>query len=626
MKIKEYMPESLLLKRGDLEATITRHGEKAKRANQFNNAKALFVSLLITLFSILIPGPEILSSLQAKMQKAQNLWDIVVIFVQLISMVSIICMIVYTLVVMVLFWKDRKHDFDLMTDIKQEVVKGIKYTGVILIADCTKRDEIRFLLGNYKNSDYEGFFPYFHMNTDLSIQEQEKIVRNCLKSQLEIEEHDICKIESRNNEPLYSIKNTAKSKQIGAHAFVFFSVQLNPSVKTKLQKNTDIEWSTLRELKQNPAAMAYNKDIIGWVAEMVDSINDSFANNHPLKIIWNMTNECNYACEICATRDIKRKELSFQEKITVLNSIASLGNRIVKIDFSGGDPCIREENLSVIQTAITMFGASKVSVTTTGKGLTYACALPNYRNVIQRCEITIDIPRKAADSVRGTGTDYYDDNIKSVVQHITHIKELTINVPIISAVFESEDITKLVDNIVEIKEHSVSVNVNLLRLMPVGAMANCTYPANYNPSDLINAIAKRLKAQNIDVSIHCSLKGAKCASIFENEANSSSCSMMYGKIGIDCSGNVFTCGWAGYLPNRMSRESQDSMVQPQMNPFYLGNVATSQLRDVLHAENNRYSEIHKRINRSLHGRVNYCPVVSYTKNPDWFSNNDPLHT
>lgn len=499
----------------------------------------------------------------------------------------------------------------------------MKYTGIILIADCSDSSNLRFLLGNYEEEEFKYFFPFIKMNPELSVEEQKNLIVNHLTRTFNVNEADILEVTSYDDVPFFSIKPVARYGLIEEHAFVFYCVRFNYNVKRFLRNQYRDAWMSLHELMNNPSAMAYNRDIISRVEDMMGTLRDSFVTiPHPLKIVWNITSKCNYDCAICATKDISRPELDHFKKTKVLHHLVPLKERIAKIDFSGGDPCGDDENLSIINTAISMFGASKIAVTTTGYGLSRACLSTEYRETVRRCEITIDaLGSSDQGKHRNPKQHYYDENIEGVIENIINIIELTINVPIISSDLQNDDLTKLINNILEIKSHRINVKVNLIRLMPVGAMAAFGYPTDYNPTTSIAYITKELRKHNIDVSIHCSLKVSKCASGYPRTARAACCNMAIKKIGIDCAGNVFSCGWAGYIANQ---QNPTRLIKPEDNPFYLGNVLETRLDVILSEDNQRYKALTDRIEKSLNGKISYCPVVSYYNNPQWYKNSDPL--
>lgn len=70
------------------------------------------------------------------------------------------------------------------------------------------------------------------------------------------------------------------------------------------------------------------------------------------KVIWEITNECNYTCEYCvfsSTGKKPRGELSFEKVIETLNELKSNGFNYIK--FTGGEPFIRSDFIDILKEA-----------------------------------------------------------------------------------------------------------------------------------------------------------------------------------------------------------------------------------------------------------------------------------
>lgn len=68
------------------------------------------------------------------------------------------------------------------------------------------------------------------------------------------------------------------------------------------------------------------------------------------KIIWEITNECNYTCEYCIFSSTGRKprgELSFEKVIETLNELKN--NNFNYIKFTGGEPFIRSDFIKILK-------------------------------------------------------------------------------------------------------------------------------------------------------------------------------------------------------------------------------------------------------------------------------------
>jgi len=84
-------------------------------------------------------------------------------------------------------------------------------------------------------------------------------------------------------------------------------------------------------------------------------------------IIWNITNKCPYDCSFCCLdANSPVQDISLEDKLKI---VRNLDSDSIRIDVSGGEPLIDEENILVMRELAKKFGRDKVSITSTGKGL-----------------------------------------------------------------------------------------------------------------------------------------------------------------------------------------------------------------------------------------------------------------
>ena len=325
-----------------------------------------------------------------------------------------------------------------------------------------------------------------------------------------------------------------------------------------------------------------------------------------LKIIWNITKKCGYDCEICATSS-NRDELSFDEKNSVLESILSIGtHNISELDFSGGDPLFDTDSIKIVKRAIDVLSKDKISVTTTGKGISNIISKgEDLHRLLYNCEVTIDCIDHIPNYLR-KDTSYISTNRNALDDVAEKISNITINIPILHPEMTDDSICKLVDAIAKININVISVN--LIRLMSVGRMSTTTYPYVCSPERFIETFVKYAKNTCIkNVHIHCAFRGK----ILGNQ-----CNMLKNKVGVDCSGNVFACAWGGYI-----KEFDKNNICE--NPFYIGNLLEMPLSEIL---KNKYATRLKELikeNPTRHCRV-YCYRNSNSN--DIFDDMDPLFT
>jgi len=321
----------------------------------------------------------------------------------------------------------------------------------------------------------------------------------------------------------------------------------------------------------------------------------------PLKIIWNITNKCGYDCDICATSS-DREEISYDEKKEVLESILTIDSlNIAQIDFSGGDPLFSQEAVDIVYRTSNILGKEKVSVTTTGKGIESAYNKgEDLSKLLFNCEITIDSPDQIPVYLRNDSS-YVETNRKAIKYAVREINGLTVNVPILDPQMDYKKIKKLVDEIAQIESKHISVN--LIRLMNVGKMNHKDYPVIYLPEAFIESFKECAKGTRIkNIHIHCALRG---------KILGMQCNMLTEKLGIDCSGNVFSCIWGGYIKGYDRNNISD-------NPFYIGNLLQNSLSEVL--EGKRAKELEKLIKTNP---TSHCRVFCCGKGNLWLED-DPL--
>lgn len=306
----------------------------------------------------------------------------------------------------------------------------------------------------------------------------------------------------------------------------------------------------------------------------------------PVKIIWNITNQCGYRCAICATHS-DRIPLNGQELSRAFSSILTIGPDVIKeLDFSGGDPLYTADSRQQIRDAIRILGKEKVCVTTTSRGIEKAkLEKEDLKDFLYHCELTIEDARRTVETIRRE-RDYNCLNRRAVRENRDIIGNLVINVPVIEAQMPKRQIEEIVDTIacLEVERKSVT----LIRLMPVGKLAGrhtCT--TDYDPESFIRCFQLYAEKKKIPVKLQCALRAR-----YEN----SSCNMLAEKIGIDCAGNVFACAWGGYV----TRNAMDS-------PFYLGNLLQKDLKFILTSD---YSQ---RIREQISCGQIPCQVCRYAE-------------
>lgn len=84
-------------------------------------------------------------------------------------------------------------------------------------------------------------------------------------------------------------------------------------------------------------------------------------------IIWNVTNKCYYSCSICCLdANSSVKDATLEDKLKIIDNLDSTS---LRVDISGGEPLMDDENLLILKKLSKKLGKERISITTTGKGL-----------------------------------------------------------------------------------------------------------------------------------------------------------------------------------------------------------------------------------------------------------------
>lgn len=502
---------------------------------------------------------------------------------------------------------------NIQTEMKAGAKEKINYTAILIIATMDERGIYKLFVDKRGKNEHAYFLPYCSMDKRNTIQYQSERIKSFLSGRYGLKKQDILEVIDLSEEPTFSIKSTRSGNAEEQHAFAFFRICLVPDAKKMFNDNEDGGWYTINDLKENPQAVERNGDVINKLDECPEYIADSFEGKRrpPLKIIWNITKKCGYMCEICATHDDSRQELSLEQKIKALQSILTIKDRIGILDFAGGDPCKSDDSLLVVQEAIHTLGQDHISITTTGDGIK-SLDVKRRKALLKQCEITIDVEHpNSTDTIKRAAEGYVESNVDKLVTYGDETQNLTINMPIIHTDLSTAEIENIVQEIIKIKEtnKNVKIQVSFLRLMPVGKVNREEYPEAYSPWSVIKEIRERLEPHGISCTSHCSLN--VCA----GDEEGTGCGRLKVKLGIDCAGNVFACAWAGYLT---------SFPTVQDNPFYIGNLLNMDLSEMLSEQSNQNGN-YKKMCKYDPKEFSHCPLISYVNNKkDPHKNSDPL--
>lgn len=607
-KLKDYKPTDVLISYDSLQNILQNYEQRYKAEIVRDKNKELAISTSVTFIANVISGVTVFS--------ASN------IFIRIVIVMVSVALFIYT-IICASHWHEAhneiKHNIDykgsLDSLIANKVKESMRYTAIVRVV-YKHKDEIRYLVGE----DY--FLPHCNMNSETSVYNQKENILQSLYDDFGIQEKNILNIKPIDDQVYFSIKPI--HGRIQMNAYVFYDVEIKIQAKKKLIESNDRRnWISLQSMRTNPNAIGTNKDVIDLLEDF-SKPKESFVNIlGNFNIIWNITSHCDYNCAICATFDEDRKELSSSEKLKVLNNIFTAKSVIKTLDFAGGDPLHSDETINIIQTAIGQLGTDKVSITTTGSGISKLVD-NKFTEQIKHCEITIDAAHSnlcddvnIPNNVSRNEADYCSTNIEQINVLLEYAESLTINIPIINDDLNDKEIENLISKIEWIKERNPKVDIDtlLIRLMPVGKLAIRTDKdlyEKYNPIEVAKKIKEKLEGKNIVCRLHCSFR---VLPYFNDEKCSNHCSMLENKIGIDCAGNVFACAWGGYLLGGNP---------PIKSPFYLGNLTQISLKAILEGGNRTkyFKDIFREIDSGQ--KRHFCSVVSYYANGQMFKDFDYL--
>ncbi len=238
-----------------------------------------------------------------------------------------------------------------------------------------------------------------------------------------------------------------------------------------------------------------------------------------IKIIWNITKICGWDCEFCCVdayhvsknkneicimskglteenrilskgsigkqfelaKDFlitKKMEIGLSNKLQILNNI----NLNSEIDFSGGDPLLLQENLTIIEKAAQKFGKENISITATGIGFSLI-DVDDIVSFVGGVDFTYDFPKSRKVPFRPNG--YNHSNLTKVKKLADKGISVTAQIPLSAKNISEEIIEKIFQDL-----NSAGVKkILLMRIFPVGRGSDI----NFNePSidDYHNAIDK----------------------------------------------------------------------------------------------------------------------------------------
>lgn len=462
------------------------------------------------------------------------------------------------------------------------------------------------------------FLPYCHYddNTTQNKDFMQKL-KTPLAEILEINENDIEIFNDFEQSDYTAIKKNPSHERKSKINYKFFYVRFNNqyvSHRFTSTQNAYFSWKSKYELSQDIDTQLNNGDVISIIDEL-SLLNQSklafkekphglFDVPSRYRIIWNITTECFFDCPICATNsgcsDMYKCKTTEKEKMQILINMSSINGYIDHLDISGGDPLKNIEDRNIIKMANQLFPYTQISVTTTGEALE-KLSVDELVQTVKTCDITYDIPynicREDLQEYRQYSYNY--SNFKQLERFSNSgIKiALNIHIPILPVSINKDMIATILDDLNRISP----VKVKFIRLMPVGRMN--AIPTDYNPEQFLTYVREIMdeKQYKFKIEYNCSL-GVRINNEKRSKKMCRNCEMLTNKLGIDANGYVYSCIWGAYIP--------EFAKEPKSNPFYLGDLKTETLYDIL-----TNSQTIK-LNQILKEKTDGCRVCGYIASSD----------
>lgn len=573
-----------------------------------------FTTALITFFTVAVTAfiawtthvPKIISSFAEENQTTPQA-SIATSIIVSIAYVFIICLSLYNL------YKQCKvkSSTDFVNEIVKEQYDYEEFTAIFIIKAMFKNVP-KILVFRSKSWSSSYFLPYSHYNKDWDeVQIKEKLSES-LAEQLEIHKTDFQIFDDFTNNTYVAIKNNPSHKSMSKINYKFFYVVFkNPYLRKKFTSSSmnHFLWQSKYELTKDVYTQMNNGDIVSIIDELslinqskiafAEKIYNSYEVFSNYDIIWNITNECDFECPICATNSGKgcKCSLSYNEKLKVLLNLSSINSSIGHLDISGGDPLKNPKDRELIKKVYQILAYTDVRITTTGSALE-KLSVNDVTTIVKKCDITYDIPYKVCSDklqeYREYNYNYYNFQQLEKFSSSGINVEMNIHIPILPATMDEKLISMILEDLHKINPSEVK----FIRLMPVGRMEASSI-IEYNPKFFLETVYKICEKNNykFNIKYNCSL--GVCIKDRKNGGTLRSCDMLRRKLGIDCNGRVYSCIWGAYIKEFSNGNYAD-------NPFYLGDLTKNTMLEILTSP-----QTQKRLKRMENNMKQGCRVCAY---------------
>lgn len=179
-------------------------------------------------------------------------------------------------------------------------------------------------------------------------------------------------------------------------------------------------------------------------------------------VIWNITKVCPWKCDFCCigAKYISPNSSNLSKRINLLKNnqvelglehklaiIDNLDSKMLKFDFSGGDPLFIPENTDVLENLSKKFGAENISLTSTSVGLR-TLKTEKAKEFIGRIEFTYDYHNDNY-SLRPKG--YNEENLTEARRFAKNGMNTLAQIPLTKFNISGESIEKIYQRLSEAK-------------------------------------------------------------------------------------------------------------------------------------------------------------------------------
>lgn len=313
----------------------------------------------------------------------------------------------------------------------------------------------------------------------------------------------------------------------------------------------------------------------------------------------------NYLDFALINRQKRGKELTFNEKMTVLKHLDVEGNSPF-IDFAGGDPLSCAENLFIIIEAAKKYGQENIAVTSTGHSVSrYPFDL--IASNIGCFEFTYDEPKELHSVCRPSGYNF--SNIHIAEKMVRQGVSTKCQIPLHEGNIDKQSIFYIVNTLADAGIQEIL----LMRTFPVGrGQAYVKNRRTLNKKQLIDAIEYYYFLSDLVkgpyIRLQCALKN-----LFPKENEKNPCDMMQDSFGINYQGILLTSAWA-----------TNDIGAPLSEYFVLGDLVKSSFTHI--SKSKRFMRYKKKLDENFGCCKIFSYIYSKRKNENSiFFNHDPLY-